>query len=77
MRQGRASRSGPGNRKIEPRPHAIHPGGVAQLGEHTGNHTTEHGATGYRGEEMHKGRGFKAPHDAGRTIHRGGSQGRS
>ena len=77
MRQGSASSSGPGSRKIEPRAHAVSPGGVSQIGESLGNHATDvtknlHGAS----IDMYKGRGFEAPHDAGRTVHHGGSQGK-
>lgn len=74
MKQGRASSSGPGSRKIEPIVKAINPGGVAEIGSHKGTHVTGerevHGAF----EKMHAGRGFTAPHDAGRTVHKGGSQ---
>lgn len=76
MRQGQASSSGPGSRKIEPRAHAVSPAGVSQIGEAMGNHATDtarnlHGSS----EPMYKGRGFEAP-KAGVTIHHGGSQGR-
>ena len=37
-----------------------HPGGVAQLGQHTGDHTTNRpGSSGYRGEPLHNDRNFQ------------------
>jgi hypothetical protein len=37
-----------------------HPGGVAQLGQHTGDHTTNRpGSSGYRGEPLHNNRSFQ------------------
>ena len=37
-----------------------HPGGVAQLGQHTGDHTTNRpGSSGYRGEPLHNDRSFQ------------------
>lgn len=77
MRQGRASSSGPGAGKVEPRPHAISPAGVSQIGSSMGNHATDstkilHGAS----KPMYQGRGFEAPKPDGVTIHHGGSQGR-
>jgi hypothetical protein len=37
-----------------------HPGGVAQLGQHTGDHTTNRpGSSGYRGEPLHQDRSFQ------------------
>lgn len=77
MNQGRASSSGPGSRKTEPRPHAVDPAGVSQIGQAMGNHATDtgkilHGAS----KPLYAGKGFEAPHDQGRTIHHGGSQGR-
>lgn len=73
MKQGSGNNSNRG-RKVEPRPMAISPAGVSQMGEALGNHTTDHGTTNYRGDRMHQGRGFTAPMDAGRQIHKGGSQ---
>src|SRR6516165_3833591 len=36
-----------------------HPGGVAQLGQHVGDHTTNRpGSSGYRGEPLHNNRNF-------------------
>ena len=37
-----------------------HPGGVAQLGQHVGDHTTNRpGSSGYRGEPLHNDRNFQ------------------
>lgn len=62
-------------KKVEPRAMAINPAGVSQIGQALGNHATDtphtlHGAQ----EAIHAGRGFNAPHDAGRTVHHQGSQ---
>jgi len=62
-----------------------HPGGVAQLGLHVGDHSTAHGGapTGYRGEPLHNDRSFQPTEfgnklatnvgrggpGAGRTLH--------
>ena len=66
-----------------------HPGGVAQLGQHTGDHTTNRpGSSGYRGEPLHNNRSFqpvkfgnevslnvgKGGPGTGRTIYKTGSQ---
>ena len=64
-------------RKMEPMPHAMSPAGVSQIGQAMGNHATDngkilHGAS----KSMDAGRGFTAPHDSGRTIHHGASQGK-
>jgi hypothetical protein len=66
MKQGNASRSGPGGQKVEPTPHAINPAGVSQIGE-----TVDKKAI----ESFNQGRGYKAPM-SGRTIHHAGSQGK-
>lgn len=77
MKQGSASSSRMGSTKREPIAHAVSPAGVSQMGEALGNHATDVGKTLHGASEpMYKGRGFEAPHDAGRTIHHGGSQGR-
>jgi hypothetical protein len=45
-----------------------HPGGVAQLGQHVGDHTTNRpGSSGYRGEPLHTGRNFQ-PVEFGNAI---------
>lgn len=76
MKQGRAPRRYDGY-KVEPRPRALIPAGVAEIGIAQGNHVTEQGETGYHGVGMHQGRGFKAPRNANQTTHKAGSQGRS
>ena len=65
MKQGNASSSGPGSRKIEPRSKAINPGDVADIGIQQ---------VRYR---PHKdlGRGYKAPM-ASPSNHPRGSQGK-
>jgi hypothetical protein len=66
-----------------------HPGGVAQLGQHVGDHTTNRpGSSGYRGEPLHNNRNFspvkfgneialnsKSAPGQGRDIHPSGGQG--
>lgn len=52
--------------KVEPTAKAINPARVAQMGI----------ATAYPKDNPHLGRGFSAPHDAGRHVHPKGSQGR-
>jgi hypothetical protein len=53
-----------------------HPGGVAQLGQHTGDHTTNRpGSTGYRGEPPHNNRNFnpvKYGNELATNVGRGG-----
>jgi hypothetical protein len=72
--------------KQEPIPHAKHPGGVSQYGGAQGDHITNKSGTGYRGDAVEAGRGYKAPGmisdpvkavgvGGGRTIHSSGSQG--
>ncbi len=62
-------------KKVEPVPHAISVKAVSQIGVALGNKATDVPGTLRGGAEpMHQGRGFSAPHDAGRTIHHGGSQ---
>lgn len=76
MKQGKASRDGMYGGKREPIPRAMIPAGVAEIGIAQGNHVTGQGSTGYHGTGMHGGRGFKAPTDMKREVHKGGSQGR-
>lgn len=76
MKQGSGNSSNAG-RKVEPRSHAVSPAGVSQIGTARGNHATDtakilHGSS----QPMYEGRSFEAPHDVGRTVHHGGSQGR-
>jgi hypothetical protein len=48
--------------KVEPRPKAINPGYVSQLGNKVGNHVTDRKReTGYTGEKMSLGRGYATP----------------
>lgn len=77
MMQERAVTSMSG-RKREPIAHAINPAGVSQIGSNMGNHASDSQGKILHGSSisMDAGRGFTAPHDAGRTIHHGGSQGK-
>lgn len=77
MKQGHASSSGPASRKMEPRATIVNPAGVSQIGQALGNHATDQGKTLHGASKpLYAGRGFEAPHDAGRTVHHCGSQGR-
>lgn len=67
MKQGRATVSGPLDRKQEPMSKAVNPAGVAQLGNHVGPSRAV--------EPMNAGRGFKAPGISSSTSHCG-SQGK-
>ena len=72
--------------KAEPRARAINPSGVAQLGQHVGDHITHvKGSTGYRGEPLVRGSGYSPPQGptdnvkavgvgGGRTVMKSGSQ---
>ena len=74
MKQG-SGHSSNSARKMEPVVHSINPKAVAQIGNALGNKATDVPGTLRGGAEaMHAGRSFTAPHDAGRTIHHGGSQ---
>jgi len=66
MTQGRATTSGMGSTKVEPKPKAVNVGYVAQCGIHEVTHTTE---------TMYEGRGYEAPGIESSTHHNG-SQGR-
>ena len=69
MKQGRATHSGVGSTKVEPRSRAVDVCAVAELGNkivHVGR------AQSY---PLYEGRGLKAPM-AGTTIHHRGSQGK-
>ena len=77
MKQGMASRSGPGGRKIEPRGPNYTPGVVSQIGESLGNHATDtiknlHGSSA----PMYEGRHDNLAPKMGVTVHHGGSQGK-
>jgi hypothetical protein len=65
----RSVRTGTGSR-------GTHPGGVAQLGQHTGDHTTNRpGSSGYRGEPLHQDRSFqpvKFGNEVALNVGRGG-----
>jgi hypothetical protein len=72
--------------KVEPRPRAINPSAVAQLGTHVGDKATHVGrSTGYRGEPLVRGSGYSPPQGptdnvkavgvgGGRTIYKTGTQ---
>ena len=68
-RSGVGSGGGIGNKKVvhsrapkaEPRPRAINPSAVNQLGNLVGDHATHEGSTGYRGEELVRGKGYSGP----------------
>jgi hypothetical protein len=72
MRQGRASKNGRASWKVEPKPHAASPEGVAQMGM----------ALAFKHHAVHEGRGYAPPGPGtpalgpggGRTIYRSGSQ---
>lgn len=74
MKQGRASVSGPADRKMEPISHAVNPEGAANLGSHFGNHT-EDGTFTPRITPLYAGRGFEAPAIRA-TSRKSGSQGK-
>jgi hypothetical protein len=73
--------------KAEPRPRAINPSAVAQLGTHLGDKVTHvAGSTGYRGEPLVRGSGYSPPQGptdnvkavgvgGGRTIYETSTQG--
>jgi len=69
MKQGRASSSGPGERKMTPSGGAINPGYASQLGNKVGTVRSI--------EPMSGGRGFTSPSPKAVTVHRRGSQRRS
>lgn len=72
MKQGKASHSGMGSTKIEPRSHAVPPAYPARLGTMQGNHS-DSGTHRVQKIPMYAGRGLKAPM-VGTTIHKKGSQ---
>ena len=75
MKQGRASTSGPADRKVEPSSKGINPGAVSYMGNHLGNHTSEEGDFELKKTPMDAGRGYRAP-GIGATTHGKGSQGK-
>jgi hypothetical protein len=66
MKQGQASSSGMGSTKVEPKPKAISPEAVANIGRQQ---------VSYKKFPMYEGRGLKAPM-VGTESHPCGSQGR-
>lgn len=77
MKQGMASRSGPGARKVESVAHVVSPAAVSQLGEAMGNHVTDQGKIlRGAGAPLYEGRNDNLAPKAGITIHHGGSQGK-
>lgn len=74
MKQGKASISGPADRKVEPNPKAVNPGAVSYLGNKLGNHTTETGDFPLNSTPWDAGRGYLAP-SIGQKRHKNGSQG--
>lgn len=75
MKQGRATHSGSGSTKIEPRSHAVPPAYPARLGTMQGNHAMENGTINVQRVPMYQGRGLTAPMQ-GTTVHHCGSQGK-
>lgn len=74
MKQGRASVSGPADRKQEPITHAVNPSGVGNIGLAQGSHAEEGDFTP-RITPLYAGRGFEAP-AIRTTSHKSGSQGK-
>lgn len=74
MRQGRATHSGMGSTKTEPRSHTVPPAYPASLGNMVGNHA-DAGMVTVQKVPMYTGSGPHAP-SGSTTIHRGGSQGK-
>ena len=66
MKQGKASVSGPGSRKIEPKPMGVNPKAVADIGLQQVRTMPQ---------PMHEGRGYSAP-KSGSQTHSRGSQGK-
>jgi hypothetical protein len=93
-RSGTGSGGGYGSRnvkdvrapKAEPRPRAVHPGGVGQLGQSQGTHVTRGQESNYRGDPFYRGKGYATPVGptdnvaacgvgGGRKVYASGSQG--
>lgn len=74
MKQGKASVSGPYDRKVEPSSKIVNPGAVSYLGEKLGNHTTDTGDFPLKATPWSGGRGYMAP-SIGQKRHKSGSQG--
>jgi hypothetical protein len=70
--------------KREPIAHRVREGGVGQLGQKQGSHSTDGRETPYRGEKLYGGAGYNNPvgptnmalsgPGAGRDVHKSGSQ---
>lgn len=76
MKQGRASISGPHDRKIEPMSKAVNPGAVSRIGIKQGDHATDAGDKRLDNySPMNAGRGYSAP-GIGTKTHGRGSQGK-
>lgn len=73
MKQGQASSSGPGGRKIEPRGTGVNPGAVADLGNMKGNHSDK-GDMPFSPKPWATD-GFHAPGVKGKKVNPSGSQG--
>jgi hypothetical protein len=73
MKQGKASISGPYDRKVEPVAKAVNPGAVSYLGSKLGNHSMEGDMT-LRPTPWDAGRGYMAP-SIGKKRYNSGSQG--
>lgn len=76
MKQGRATRDGSAGTKVEPKPRAVNPAAVEQLGTMLGNHVEGRGTLPGASVPLYEGRGLKAPM-AGQTNHPSGSQRRT
>ena len=72
--------------KVEPRPRAVGPGGVGQLGNAQGSHVTRGEESDYRGDPFYRGKGYATPVGptdnvaacgvgGGRKVYASGSQG--
>jgi hypothetical protein len=73
MKQGKASISGPYDRKAEPVAKAVNPGAVSYLGAKLGNHSMEGDMT-LKPTPWDAGRGYMAP-SIGKKRYNSGSQG--
>ena len=73
MTQGRATHSGSGSTKVEPRSHAVPAAYPARLGVMQGNHAMEGGTVRVQKIPIYTGRGLQAPM-VGVTVHKKGSQ---
>jgi hypothetical protein len=76
MKQGRASISGPADRKVEPNSTRVNPGAVADMGNMQGNHATDVGTFPTQRTEMYPGKGYEAPGIRNINSRKGGSQGK-